>query len=72
MGFMDRAKATAEQAAAKARDTAEDVKTRRELGQSYDELGKLAYELVTGGELTHERLTPLVEKIKSLKAELED
>ena len=71
MGFMDRAKAAAEQASTKAKETADDVKTKREIGQAYDELGKLAHELAEKGELVHDQLTPLVEKITALKAHLE-
>ena len=72
MGFVDRAKAAAEQASTKARETAEDVKARRELGQTYDELGKLTYELASSGEISHDKIAPLVEKIRSLKTELAD
>ena len=39
MGFLDKAKAAAEQAATKAKETAGDLQTKRELGQAYDELG---------------------------------
>jgi len=72
MGFLDRAKSAAEQAGAKAKETAGDVKSRHELGETYDELGKLAYELVTSGEIANEKLAPLVEKVNSLKAALAD
>jgi hypothetical protein len=71
MGFLDRAKTVAEQATAKAKEGIDEVQTRRELGQAYDELGKLAFELVTSGEISHARLEPGVERIKMLKAELE-
>ena len=40
MGFLDKAKAAAEQAAAKAKEGVEDVQTKRELSQAYNELGK--------------------------------
>lgn len=71
MGFLDKAKAAAEQAASKAREGVEDVQTRRELGQTYGELGKTAFELIESGELSHERLIPLVEKIRQLKEKAE-
>jgi hypothetical protein len=67
---MDRAKSVAGQAAAKAREGAEDVKARRDLGSAYDELGKLTFELVESGEVASEKLMPIVERIRTLKAEL--
>jgi hypothetical protein len=70
MGLLDKAKNVAEQATTKAKEGAEELKTRRELGASYDELGKLAFELAESGELTHPRLTETVEKIRRLRAEL--
>ena len=41
MGFLDKAKMAAEQATTKAKEGIGEVQTRRELGQAYDELGKL-------------------------------
>jgi hypothetical protein len=69
VSLLDKAKSVADQATAKAKEGIDDVQTRRELGQAYDELGKLAYDLVTAGEITNEKLDPLVEKIKGLTAE---
>ncbi|HEY2936015.1 MAG TPA: hypothetical protein VGJ25_05415 [Gaiellaceae bacterium] len=66
MGFLDKAKAAAEQAAAKAKEGVEDVQLKRELGQAYGELGKTAFELVESGEISHSRLEPLVEKVRTL------
>ena len=40
MGFLDKAKAAAEQAASKAKETAGELQTKRELSQAYDELGR--------------------------------
>jgi hypothetical protein len=71
MGFVDRAKAAAGTASTKAREGVEDMKTKRELGETYDSIGKLVVELVEGGEISNEKLTPLVEKVKTLKAALE-
>jgi hypothetical protein len=39
MGLLDKAKAAAEQAAAKAKEGVEEVQTKRELGQAFNELG---------------------------------
>lgn len=72
MGFLDKVKQGAEQAAARAKDTASDMQTKRELGQAYGELGQTAFELAGGGEITHPRLDPIVERIRSLKARLEE
>jgi hypothetical protein len=82
MGFLDKAKAAAEQAAhkakegaefaaQKAKETAEDVQTKRELGNAYDELGHKALELVESGAITHGDLTPIAAKINELQAKLD-
>jgi len=72
MGLLDKAKAAAEQAAAKAKEGVEEVQTKRELSQAYSELGKSAFELVENGEISDPRLDSSVEKIKALKAKLEE
>jgi hypothetical protein len=66
MGFLDKAKSAAEQAAAKAKEGVEDVQTKRELGQAYGELGKTAFELIESGDIAHPRLEPLAAKVRSL------
>lgn len=72
MGFLDKAKDMAEQATTKAKEGAQELQTKRDLGNAYDELGKLAFELVEAGELTHARLDAGVERIRTLKASLAD
>ncbi|HVC87923.1 MAG TPA: hypothetical protein VNC40_10925 [Gaiellaceae bacterium] len=72
MGFLDKAKAAAEQAATKAREGVDDVQTKRELGQAYNELGKTAYELIGSGEIAHARLEASAEKIRTLTEKLAD
>jgi hypothetical protein len=72
MGFLDKAKAAAEQAATKAKEGVQDVQTKRELGQAYGELGQKTHELFTSGALSHPELTPLMEKITALKAQAEE
>ncbi len=67
MGLLDKAKAAAEQAAAKAKEGVEDVQTKRDLSLAYGELGKVTYRLVEGGELSHPELTTLVEKVRTLE-----
>jgi hypothetical protein len=68
MGFLDKAKAAAEQAAAKAKEGVEDVQVKRELGQAYDELGKRTFELVESGEIANPQLDEIVAKIRGLNA----
>jgi hypothetical protein len=72
MGFLDKAKAAAEQAATKAKEGVQDVQTKRELSQAYGELGQKAYELVSSGAVSHPDLTPLVDKITTLRAQAEE
>ena len=66
MGFLDKAKAAAEQAAARAKEGVDDVQTKRELSQAYSDLGKNTYELIAGGDLTDSRLEAAAEKIRGL------
>ena len=66
MGFLDKAKAAAEQAAAKAKEGVDDVQTKRELGQAYGELGKAAFALVENGEISNPTLDPIAEKSRGL------
>jgi hypothetical protein len=70
MGFLDKAKAAAEQAAAKAKGGVEDVQLKRELGQAFDDLGKQAFELIESGALAHSELEPTVARIRVVKEKL--
>ena len=72
MGFLDKVKEQAEQAAAKAKDTAEDVQTKRDLGKAYDELGRETFKLIEAGEVTNVNLAAHAEKIRELNAKLEE
>ena len=72
MGFLDKAKSAAEQAASKAKETAGDVQAKRELGQTYGELGRAAFELIESGDVSHAGLEPLAEKIRELQAKVAD
>jgi hypothetical protein len=71
MGVLDKVKAAAGRATTKAQEGVATVQTKRKLTQAYGELGQTAYELVQSGELTHPRLSPTVERIRTLKAQLE-
>jgi hypothetical protein len=66
MGLLDKAKQAAEQATAKAKEGVEDVQLKRELSQAYNELGKVAFELVEGNEIAHARLEAVAAKIRTL------
>jgi hypothetical protein len=66
MGFLDKAKAAAVEATAKAKEGVEDVQLKRELSQTYNELGKVAFELVESNEISHPKLTAVTEKIRAL------
>lgn len=70
MGFLDKAKAAAEQAAAKAREGVDDVQTKRELGQAYNDLGKTAYELIASGDIGHARLQAGADRIRALNEKI--
>jgi hypothetical protein len=71
VGFLDKAKAAAEQAAQKAKEGVQDVQTKKELFQAYQELGKRTYELSESGQVSHSVLTPLINRISELKSEEE-
>ena len=68
MGFLDKAKAAAEQAAVKAQEGVEGVATKRDLAVAYNELGRVAYSLVQRGAINHAELKPLVERVADLEA----
>jgi hypothetical protein len=70
MGFLDKAKAAAEQAATKANEAVGDVQTKRELAKVYGELGEKTYALADSGTISHPELQPLVERARGLHAKL--
>ena len=72
MGLLDKAKAAAGQAAIKAKETAGELQTKRELGQAYDELGQKTFDLIESGEVSAPALEPPAERIRTLKAQLEE
>ena len=71
MGFLDKAKAAAEQAAAKAKEGVEDVQQKRELAQAYNELGKTAFELIDGGGLSDTRLDAAAARVREALAKVD-
>ncbi|MEN3343127.1 MAG: hypothetical protein V7644_2531 [Actinomycetota bacterium] len=72
MGLLDKAKAAAEQAAAKAKEGVEDVQAKRELGQAYNELGKAAFELIESGAIADPRLDAHAERIRAVQPRAAD
>jgi hypothetical protein len=70
MGIVDKLKAGAEQTANKARETAQEVQTKRELSQAFSDLGKTAFALADHGDISHGDLTAGVDHIKELQARL--
>jgi len=70
MGFLDKAKQAAEQAAAKAKEGVEDVQSKRELSQAYNELGRTTFELIEHGDISDPRLDASANKIRTLTAKL--
>ena len=71
MSFFDRAKAAASQAAAKAKQSAEDLQLKVDLGSAYDDLGQAAYELIEKGEISHEALEAPAAKVRALRARID-
>jgi hypothetical protein len=69
MGFMDKAKAAAEQAASRAKEGVEDVQTKRSLAHAYEELGRTTFELLESGQISHERLNAQADEIRGLQAQ---
>jgi hypothetical protein len=72
MGFLDKAKAAADQATTRVKDGVDDVQAKRSLSQAYEQLGQTAYELIEKGEFTHAGLTAQAEEIRVLRERLAD
>jgi hypothetical protein len=72
MSLLDKAKAVAKEAQVRAKDTIEDVQTKREISEATSELGRKARELADSGQITHPEVTALVERIRELEARLEE
>ena len=68
MGFLDKAKAAAEQAANRAKEGVEEVQSKRNLSHAYEELGRTAFDLVEEGQISHDRMTGLADEIRKLRA----
>ncbi len=69
MGFLDKAKAAAEQAATKAKEGVEDVQAKRNLSHAYEQLGRTTFDLIQSGEISHQGLSRKADEIRKLQAE---
>jgi hypothetical protein len=54
----------------KTRDSVEDLQQKRELSETYGELGRKTAELAKSGAIAHPDLTPFLEKIDELETTL--
>ena len=70
MGFLDKAKAAAEQATTRAKEGVEEVQTKRSLTRAYQDLGETAFELIESGEISHPRLVAQADEVRTLKAQV--
>jgi hypothetical protein len=66
--FLDKAKAAAEQAATRAKEGVGEVQAKRSLGHAYEELGRVTFELLESGEVSHPRLAIHAEEIRGLQS----
>jgi len=69
--FLNRLKEATGVVATKAREGVEELQTKHELSQAYNDLGRKAADLVESGAVSHPELAERVEKIRALKAQLE-
>ncbi len=70
--FLDRLKDATSVVATRAREGVEELQTKHELSQAYNDLGRKAADLVESGAVSHPELTERVEKIRALKTQLEE
>jgi hypothetical protein len=71
MGFLDKVKAGAEQAATRAKDEAKEFQLRREVAQANAELGRQTLELLDSGAIVNESLADAAQRARSARSELE-
>jgi hypothetical protein len=72
MGFLDKAKSAAEEAAHRANETIADVQSKRELSKAYQELGQTAFKLTDSGAVSHPELAQQVARIREMEAKLNE
>jgi hypothetical protein len=68
--FFDRLKEATANVTQMTREGVETLQAKRELSQTYGELGRKTAELVQSGAITHADLTPLVDLTVELQAQL--
>ena len=71
MGFLDKAKAAAEQAAHTANETVTEMQHKRELAKAYRELGETAYRLSDSGAISHPEIQAQVARIRELQSKMD-
>src|SRR3954451_8249935 len=72
MGFLDKAKAAAEQAANRANGPVSEVQTKRELSKEYGDLGETTFTRADSGAISHRDIEAHVTRIRELQAKLDD
>ena len=70
--FLNRIKDATNVVATRAREGVEELQTKHELSQAYNDLGRKAADLVESGAISHPDLSERVEKIRALKKQLEE
>jgi hypothetical protein len=77
MGFLDKlkegaeqAKELAQQAAEKAKDEAKELQLKRQMNNEFEELGKLVFDLVQRGDVSHADFSAGVQRIVEIKSQL--
>jgi hypothetical protein len=69
--FLDRIKDATNVVATRAREGVEELQLKHELAQAYGDLGRATADLVESGAISNPELNEQVEKIRTLKAQLE-
>jgi hypothetical protein len=79
MGILDKVKQGAEQAktmatqaAERAKEEAKELNLKRQINNEEQQLGATAVNLAERGEISHAEIGPSIERIKALRAELEE
>ena len=70
MSFFDKIRQAGQQAATRAKEELDVIQRKREISQTYAQLGRRAAELVKSGELSDPEASSLAERIARLEAEL--
>ena len=70
MSFFDKVRAATEQAASRAKEEMQLLAARRELSAAYGDLGRAAFDLADKGELANPGLDEVIQRVRTLKAEL--